>query len=72
MKIFVDTNIIIDLIGDRKPFSKYAIEIFSMAEQNKVSLYTSSHTITTAHFLLKKHVDEKTLRVILFDKSDII
>jgi predicted nucleic acid-binding protein len=28
-KVFVDTNIIVDLIADRKPFSKFAIDIFS-------------------------------------------
>jgi len=33
MKLFLDTNIIIDLIADRKPFSKYAIEIFKNAEE---------------------------------------
>ena len=30
-KVFVDTNIIVDLIADRKPFSKHAIEIFNQA-----------------------------------------
>ena len=43
-KIFVDTNIIVDLIADRKPFSKFAIELFSKAEEKKLKLYTSSHS----------------------------
>lgn len=30
--IFVDANIIIDLLANRKPFSKDAIEIFDRAE----------------------------------------
>jgi len=37
-KIFVDTNILVDLIADRKPFSKFAIEIFSKAEEHKIKL----------------------------------
>ena len=56
-KIFVDTNIIVDLIAERKPFSKYAIEIFSKAEEKKIKLFTSSHSITTIHYLLKKYLD---------------
>ena len=32
-KVFLDTNIIVDLITDRKPFSKYSIEIFKKAEE---------------------------------------
>lgn len=71
-KLFLDTNILIDLIADRKPFSKFAIAIFEKAELKKVSLFTSSHAIATTHYLLKKHVGEKELREILFDLLDYI
>ncbi|RZJ80956.1 MAG: PIN domain-containing protein [Flavobacterium sp.] len=64
-RVFVDTNIIVDLIADRKPFSKFALEIFSKAEENKIELFTSSHSVATAHYLLKKHIEEQKLRQIL-------
>ncbi|MDQ0636689.1 putative nucleic acid-binding protein [Pedobacter sp. W3I1] len=66
-KIFVDTNIIVDLIADRKPFSKFAIEIFERAERNEVQLFTSSHSIATTHYLLKKHLEEKKLRDVIYN-----
>jgi predicted nucleic acid-binding protein len=72
MKIFVDTNILVDLIADRKPFSKFAIKLFSMAEVGKLKLYTSSHSIATTHYLLKKYVDEKELREVLFNLLDYL
>ncbi len=71
-KIFVDTNIIVDLIADRKPYSKFAIEIFKKAEHKKIELYTSSHSIATTHYLLKKYIDEKQLRDILCNLLDYI
>jgi len=71
-KIFVDTNIIVDLIADRRPFSKFAIEIFSKAESKKIKLFTSSHSIATTHYLLKKYVAEKELREILYNLLDYI
>jgi predicted nucleic acid-binding protein len=71
-KLFLDTNIIVDLIADRKPFSKYAIEIFKHAEEKKVQIFTSSHSITTTHYLLKKHVEEKILREILSNLIEFI
>lgn len=71
-KAFIDTNIIVDLIADRKPFSKYAIEIFSKAENNKLKLYTSSHSIVTTHYLLKKYIDDKGLRTILIGLLDYL
>ncbi len=64
-RVFLDTNILVDLIADRKPFSKHAIEIFKSAEERKTELFTSSHSIATAHYLLKKYVEEKDLRDIL-------
>lgn len=71
-KIFVDTNILVDLIADRKPFSKFAIEIFNAAEEKKVRLFTSSHSIATTHYLLKKYIDEKKLREVLYNLLDYI
>jgi predicted nucleic acid-binding protein len=64
-KIFVDTNIIIDLLADRRPHSKFAIALFEKAESQKVKLYASSHSFATTYYLLKKHVDDKNLRLIL-------
>ncbi len=71
-KIFIDTNIIIDLIADRKPFSKYAIALFKRAEEKKVQLFSSSHSIATTHYLLKKYIDEKALREVLYNLLDFL
>lgn len=71
-RIFVDTNIIIDLFADRKPFSKFAIDLFSRAEAKKLRLFTSSHSIATTHYLLKKYVEEKDLRDALHSLLDYL
>ncbi|MFZ4435701.1 MAG: type II toxin-antitoxin system VapC family toxin [Flavobacterium psychrophilum] len=65
-KLFIDTNIIVDLIADRKPFSKYAIQLFQKAELKEIELFTSSHSIATTHYLLKKYLEEKELRTVLY------
>lgn len=71
-KVFVDTNILVDLITDRRPFSKFAIQIFSKVEERKIKLYMSSHSIATTHYLLKKYIDEKELRDILHNILDYL
>lgn len=70
--VFVDTNILIDFLADRPPFSKFAIAIFDLAEKKKVRLFTSSHSYATTHYLLKKHVEETALRGLLFTLLDFI
>ncbi len=71
-KVFVDTNILIDLLADRRPFSKHAISLFAKAESKQVKLFTSSHAFVTTYYLLKKHIDEKDLREVLNSLLDYL
>jgi predicted nucleic acid-binding protein len=70
--VFVDTNILIDLLADRLPFSKFAIELFAYAEKNKVNLFTSSHSIATTHYLLKKYMSEAAIREVLLSLLNLV
>ena len=56
--IFLDTDILIDFLGDRKPFSKFALSIFVAGYNKKLKLYTSSNSITIAYYMLAKQVSE--------------
>lgn len=69
---FIDTNIIIDLLADRDPHSKFAIQLLEAAENNKLHLFTSTHAIATTYYVLKKFIDEKTLRQALDNLIDIV
>ena len=71
-KVFVDTNIIVDLIGDRKPFSKFAIEIFTLAESKSLTLFTSSHSIATTYYLTKAVMNDKSLREVILSLLDYV
>lgn len=71
-KYFLDTNILVDLIADRKPFSKYAIEIFQKAENKQFQLFTSSHSIATTYYLLKKYIDDNELRDVMLNLFDFV
>jgi predicted nucleic acid-binding protein len=71
-KLFLDTNILVDLIADRKPYSKYVIQIFLKAELKEIQLFTSSHSIATTHYLLKKYLSEKELRDVLYNLLDYL
>lgn len=71
-KVFLDTNIIIDFLIDRKPFSKFALQLFELGENGEVQLFVSSHAIATTHYILKKYMKENDLREILSNLLDYI
>lgn len=63
-KIFLDTNVVIDLLDKRDPFYKAAVTIFTLAYKKKVALYVSPMTYATASYLLRKHGQEQ-MRLLL-------
>lgn len=56
MKILLDTNVVLDLLLDRKPFSDDAAILFSMVERGLVNGYLCATTITTIFYLMSKVV----------------
>jgi len=54
MKIIVDTNVVLDLFLDRKPFVDEAANLFSMVEGGKIEGCLCATTITTIFYLIAK------------------
>ncbi len=58
MKILFDTNIILDLLLDRKPFADHASNLISRVERSEINGFLCATTVTTIHYLLSKHFDK--------------
>src|SRR5690606_14303275 len=67
--LFIDTNVIIDLLADRLPFSNAAYEIFHKSNQSRWNLYISSNSIITSYYITAKHTNtlsaNKAIKTIL-------
>lgn len=57
-RLFLDTNIVVDLLEGREPFCYDAAQLFTMAHDKKVEILVSPMTFSTASFLLRKHGSE--------------
>ena len=57
-RLFLDTNIVVDLLDQREPFCHDAVRLFTMAYNKQVKIIVSPMTFTTASFLLRKHGTE--------------
>ena len=59
MRLFLDTNIVVDLLERREPFCHDAVRLFTMSYYRQVQLIVSPMTFTTVSFLLHKHGQEE-------------
>ncbi|MBB4801231.1 putative nucleic acid-binding protein [Flavobacterium nitrogenifigens] len=59
MNLFLDTNVLIDLIDKREPFYNDIAIIASLAENKKVKLATSSLSFVNTVYVVSRNVDEK-------------
>lgn len=56
MKILFDTNIVLDVLMDRLPYSDAAVELFSKVENGSINGCLCGTTITTVFYLTAKAV----------------
>lgn len=52
-KVFVDTDVCIDLLSGRKPFNKTAEILFSLADNKKIKIYVSSLSFSNLDYVLR-------------------
>jgi predicted nucleic acid-binding protein len=52
-KVFVDTDVCLDLLSGRKPFNKTAEILFSLADNRKVKIYVSSLSFSNIDYVLR-------------------
>lgn len=58
-KIFLDTNIVIDFLGERENFYEPSAKILTLADKKKVKIFTSPTSITNAYYVLSKFENSK-------------
>jgi predicted nucleic acid-binding protein len=53
--VFVDTNIIIDLLAKREPFYKDAQDLFTLSDKKEIQLCISSLSFANTYYSIVKH-----------------
>lgn len=60
--LFIDTDIILDIVLDRKEFFTESAAIFQQFENGQILLYTSSSIIINAQYVGQKLIDKTRCR----------
>ena len=57
--LFIDTNVVIDFLANRKPFSTSALKLFGLSYNNKIKLYISAVSYNNIYYILKQSNSHK-------------
>jgi predicted nucleic acid-binding protein len=66
MKHFLlDTNVVIDFLTDRRPFSILAAQLFDYSEKGKIKLYITAVSYNNTYYIIKKLSSHKeTIKIL--------
>lgn len=63
--LFIDTNIVIDLLSRREPFYDESATLFSLADQKIIEINISSLTVANTSYTLLRQINSKKTKEIL-------
>jgi predicted nucleic acid-binding protein len=64
-RVFIDTDIALDLLSQRKPHYLPAAQLFTRADQGELSICVSSLSFSNLHYLLSRMYSQSQSRRIL-------
>lgn len=65
MKVFVDTNVVVDYLTRRNDFYRPAAIVFDMARRNMLVCVVSSLTIVNCAYVMRKHFGKEATLAML-------
>ena len=60
MRVFLDTNVVLDVLGERKPFVEHAKPIWMLAERGRITGLVSALSFSNIFYILRKYADAGT------------
>lgn len=58
-RLFLDTNIVIDFLGEREGFYEPAAKILTLADKKEIEVLISPTSVTTVYYVLSKFESSK-------------
>ena len=59
-EFFVDTNVLIDLVIVREPYTTYAKELFKIAKEKSIMMYICAISYNNAFYIIRKRLGRET------------
>lgn len=65
--LFLDTNVIIDVLANREPFSIVASKLLDYGDKGKINIYISALSYSNIYYILRKTCSHKEMISLLKD-----
>ena len=65
MRILIDTNVIMDFLVERPPFSDEAEKLINLCIEKDIPCSIAAHTIPNLFYILRKHLSDAARRDVL-------
>lgn len=72
MKILIDTNIILDVMGRREPFFKESQAILQLASYGRIKGAITANTVTDIYYIMRKYLEIDDLKTALRNLMELL
>lgn len=70
MRLFLDINVVLDVLADREPWVADSAAVLSLLEESDVEGLVAAHSFTTLFYLASKHLGRERAVAVLLDLLD--
>ena len=70
MKVLIDTNLVLDIALNRKPFVEHAALLWRLAEQREITACLSNTSVTDIFYIINRHAGQEKARAFIADILD--
>ncbi len=71
-RVFLDSNVLIDLLLSRKPFQLEARSVFELGIAGEVELFTSSLSFMNTHYIVSKTFGQKRALAVMSEARKLL
>ena len=61
-RLFIDTNVMIDLLGERVPYYESIAKVATLADKGKIKMVVSAFSYPTVYYLLSKFESSENVK----------
>jgi predicted nucleic acid-binding protein len=69
--IFMDTNVVIDFLANRQPFSLDAARLFNMSVEGKIKIHISAVSYNNIYYVLRQSLTNVATMKLLVELADM-